>query len=151
MRKTTKLWLLSTCLMLLLSKNSIFASQQTIYYEKMGIRQSSLENEAVVPPKILEPQIATLTEPGRSKKLIKPYFTAPPQIPHSVKEYLPITQKSNMCLSCHKPQSHFFHPRTGQKLNSIYYGMYNCSMCHTPQLDVEPPVKNIFNKWGKKQ
>lgn len=114
--------------------------------EDMGIRKSALDKEIVNLPEASEPNSAKLPPAGKAKTIKKPYFTAPPQTPHSVKEYLPITQKSNMCINCHKPDSHFYNPRTGQKLSHLFNGMYNCSMCHTPQQDVSLPVKNNFKK-----
>jgi len=136
-----------------------FAEQhKAIPYEQTGIRKTSLYSEIVVPPDIVEPQSAMISQPDRLKRYGEIYSGAPPQIPHSIKGFLPITQITNMCLNCHTmpaakslntnsvPESHFINTRTGQKLTHIYYGMYNCSMCHTPQLNIQLPVENNFKK-----
>ncbi|MDI6865211.1 MULTISPECIES: nitrate reductase cytochrome c-type subunit [Thermodesulfovibrio] len=123
--------------------------------EKIGIRKSSLRIEEVIPPAILESESAEESMYGKYKKA---YSTAPPPIPHSVKDYMPITQKKNACIECHEidkaklfniksmPYSHYVNARTGQKLPFFYNGIYNCSLCHVPQLNIQLPVQNIFSK-----
>jgi cytochrome c-type protein NapB len=37
-------------------------------------------------------------KPGKSDRLTPTYSTAPPQIPHRVEEYLPITLEDNACM-----------------------------------------------------
>jgi cytochrome c-type protein NapB len=39
--------------------------------------------------------------PGTSKKIKRAFQDAPPMIPHSVKDMLPITQNNNQCITCH--------------------------------------------------
>lgn len=99
--------------------------------------------------------------PGNNRKLIKSYETAPPMVPHAVQDYLPIGLR-NQCLGCHTnppksyrnatlvPASHY-RTRTGKSVNKahasvrkIYQGFYNCTMCHAPQTDAKPLVKNVF-------
>ncbi len=41
--------------------------------------------------------------PGTSEKVERSFENAPPMIPHSIEGLVPITIKSNMCLSCHMP------------------------------------------------
>ena len=104
-------------------------------------------------------------EPGENHGLERSYHTAPPMIPHTVKEYLPITTR-NQCLSCHLnppkslvkksitvvPQSHFKN-REGKdvggtlaSVRQIYGGYWNCSMCHAPQADAKPIMGSVFKR-----
>ncbi|MDH5682828.1 MAG: nitrate reductase cytochrome c-type subunit, partial [Spirochaetota bacterium] len=43
------------------------------------------------------------TGPGQSKKIARSFENAPPMIPHSTENFLPITKGNNMCLQCHMP------------------------------------------------
>jgi len=90
--------------------------------EELGLRKSTLNNEDVKPVdnKFDAPA------PGSAQKFARSYVNAPPLVPHSVEGLLPITRKSNQCLSCHMPdvakgvgatpipKSHFtdFRPKT---------------------------------------
>ena len=38
---------------------------------------------------------------GESDRIAKSYHTAPPMVPHTVAEYLPITMETNECMECH--------------------------------------------------
>jgi cytochrome c-type protein NapB len=100
------------------------------------------------------------TEAGESVTLERSFPDAPPQIPHSVEDMLPITGTDNECLECHHPdnvasvddrpvpKSHFQRAvmakgKPGQGMVSVVQGYekaedvvgvrYNCDMCHTPQ------------------
>jgi cytochrome c-type protein NapB len=99
-------------------------------------------------------------EPGESTVIERAFSGAPPQIPHTVEDMLPIQTDENECLDCHHPEnvtgkeeipmpeSHFEVPRMGrgkpgdamvwkvegyQKGDDLAGSRYNCSMCHTPQ------------------
>ena len=41
------------------------------------------------------------TKAGESDRIAKSYHTAPPMVPHTVAEYLPITMETNECMECH--------------------------------------------------
>ena len=103
--------------------------------------------------------------PGENRTLERSYHTAPPMIPHTVEDYLPITTR-NECLKCHLnppkalikqsitvvPDSHFVN-REGKDIGgtiatqrNIYAGFWNCSMCHAPQADAKPLVGNDFKR-----
>ncbi len=99
-------------------------------------------------------------EAGDSELLVRTFPDAPPQIPHSVEDMLPIKQRENECLDCHHPDNtlsdkdaplsdtHFSQPVVveavgdaamvttvtgyvaGDDLNGA---RFNCVMCHTPQ------------------
>jgi cytochrome c-type protein NapB len=99
-------------------------------------------------------------EAGESITLGRAFPDAPPQIPHSVEDMLPISATDNECIDCHHPdnvaseadrpipKSHFVRPvmrkgKKGEPMATIVAGYkegenlsgarYNCIMCHTPQ------------------
>jgi cytochrome c-type protein NapB len=108
---------------------------------------------------------------GESLLLGRDFPDAPPQIPHSVEDMLPITSDDNECLQCHHPdnavsekdaplpETHFEQAimakgKPGesmvwvvsgyQKAKDVVGSRYNCDMCHTPQAkNVETP-KSTF-------
>ncbi len=132
------------------------AGEKTISPEEMGIRKQSVFTENTELPEAKYPE----TPPGAGKKLSRAYPTAPPQIPHSIKDFLPITAKENACLNCHMPdvaksmgatpipQSHFKRrfSKTGKPVYKIAGANYYCVSCHVPQANVKPPVPNVFGK-----
>jgi len=97
---------------------------------------------------------------GDSKLIPRDFPHAPPQIPHTVEDMLPITNGDNECLECHHPENavegsdipapdtHFLAAVMGKggpkdamvwivkdykKTKDLAGTRYNCSMCHTPQ------------------
>lgn len=99
-------------------------------------------------------------EAGDSTPLGRAFPDAPPQIPHSVEDMLPISAGDNQCIDCHHPESvaseadrpipksHFAHPvigkgKKGDPMVTVVAGYeqgeklsgarYHCTMCHTPQ------------------
>lgn len=104
------------------------------------------------------------TPPGASIVLPRAYPGAPPQIPHDIADFLPITTASNMCISCHDqpgqwgkkrdkgtptpiPQSHYTDLRNapGKVTDHLINARYNCNQCHVPQTDAAPLVENTFS------
>ncbi len=100
--------------------------------------------------------------PGNDPVYQRAYPGAPPQIPHNIELFIPITTALNFCLSCHGnseelskplqgkptpiPISHYTDLRhspdkAGKKLVG---SRYVCTQCHVPQADVLPLVKNKF-------
>ncbi len=123
----------------------------------IGLRKAPLLTIAPATPKAKIKGV----NPGKNRKLVKSYETAPPMVPHAVQDYLPIGLR-NQCLGCHTnppksyrgatlvPASHY-RTRTGKtvrkapsSVRKIYQGFYNCTMCHAPQTDAKPLVKNVF-------
>jgi cytochrome c-type protein NapB len=94
-------------------------------------------------------------KPGKQKVLTRAYHLAPPQVPHTL-EKMVMTPKKNTCLECHDletyemaeapvmAESHYINGRTGEKLEAMYQGRYNCTQCHVAQVDAVPLVKNTF-------
>jgi cytochrome c-type protein NapB len=100
--------------------------------------------------------------PGQAAPLPRAYRGAPPQIPHDIQAFLPITAKSNACLNCHDqlalrgkkapgvatpmPVSHYLDVRTqSHKVEKHVDGSrFLCGQCHVAQAKVEPLVPNTF-------
>lgn len=101
--------------------------------------------------------------PGQNQVLPRSYPGAPPQIPHDVGDFLPITAESNMCMACHNqpeqwgkkreqgqptpiPPSHYTDLRNapGKVTDHLINARYTCSLCHVPQMDAKPLVQNTF-------
>ncbi|HIO95366.1 MAG TPA: hypothetical protein EYG67_00915 [Campylobacterales bacterium] len=100
---------------------------------------------------------------GTSTKIERAFTNAPPMIPHDISDMLPITIKSNQCLSCHDkanaegmkvampnlttiPASHYKDLRSEnhKDLPKLAGARFNCSQCHAPQSDMKPLVENTF-------
>ncbi len=98
------------------------------------------------------------TRPGDAGTLPRGFPGAPPQIPHAVDEYLPITLSRNRCAGCHDdfemigkelgaddptpmPLSHYM--EVGGRM--VHSGEAQiCIQCHQPQADVPPLVGSTF-------
>ncbi len=93
------------------------------------------------------------------KRAERSYHTAPPMIPHSIVDMVPITQDANLCKDCHvvpemigqkltqgmpvpAPVSHFVSVKKGQ----LHMGRWNCTQCHAPQAKVDVLVQSTFKK-----
>lgn len=153
-RKTV---LLSVVLAMSLSLSlTAFAVQdQAIPDDALGLSKTSVYD---VPD---EPAMADYGggDPGSNKLIARSYNTAPPMIPHTVKDMLPITRETNLCKDCHvlpdlighklapgmpipSPASHYVDVKKGV----LYMGRWNCVQCHRPQAKVDLLVKSTFRK-----
>lgn len=102
--------------------------------------------------------------PGQSRLLPRAYLGAPPQVPHDIADFLPITRENNLCIACHNqpdlwgkkpeagsptpmPPSHYTDLRNapGQVTDHLINARYNCNQCHVPQTDAPPLVENTFS------
>ena len=102
-------------------------------------------------------------EAGKSELLPIAYSTAPPQVPHTVEEYYPLTAEKNDCAECYDRQRRIgvTERRTGKKIPmpQNHYGgftgegdkeevsgsRYTCNQCHVPQLNAMPLVENYYS------
>ena len=98
--------------------------------------------------------------PGEGPVVPRPYVTAPPRIPHAVGDFLPITQKQNLCLECHAvkekkqgeptpmPASHYTDYRNApDRVGSQVAGArYVCVSCHAGKSDAAELVGNTFSR-----
>lgn len=97
-------------------------------------------------------------EPERAGTLPRAYQGAPPQVPHRVDRFLPLTMAQNECLRCHDkpkmigkklkglptpmPRSHYAE-KEGQPVRAN--GRHVCVQCHTPQAEVRDLISNTFS------
>ena len=143
--------------MLMAASCAAFAAQP-ISADSMGLSKTSVFD--VPDPKVYH---YPTVQPGESTVLPRGYPGAPPQIPHDVSEFLPITVQSNMCIACHAqpelwgkprekgkptpiPQSHYTDLRNapGKVTDHLINARYNCNQCHVPQADAPALVQNTF-------
>ena len=105
------------------------------------------------------------SDPGTvGKRAIRSYNTAPPMIPHTTKDMVPITRDSNLCKDCHvqpdmigmkiepgipvpAPVSHYANVKKGE----LYMGRWNCTQCHREQANVKLLVESVFDKKTRKK
>ncbi len=127
--------------------------ETSISDKELGLRKTDVTEEKSVN---LPPVKYTEEAPGTGKVLPTSYPTAPPQIPHSVEGFVPITKDNNSCLNCHSPdvakdmgavpipESHYIDPITGKKLDHVAGARFMCTTCHAPQANTKPLVQNVF-------
>ena len=111
------------------------------------------------------------TKVGESKKFDRSFPDAPPQIPHTVEDQLPIYSDENECLNCHHPdnvisekdapipKTHFKRAimsaggakdsmvwvvKGYEEVGDLSGARYNCSMCHSPQSGNAKTIGNSF-------
>jgi cytochrome c-type protein NapB len=97
------------------------------------------------------------TEPSAATALPRAWNSAPPQVPHKIDAFVPITTNKNMCVTCHDkpsligkktkgiptsmPESHYDTVEGKLARNN---GRHVCTQCHTPQANVAELVGNTF-------
>lgn len=156
MRKTL---LLSALLASLLSLSAFAVQDQSIPDDTLGLSKTSVFD--VPDPEVTEYGNAEVGSVG--KRAERSYMTAPPMIPHTIQDMVPIKQDFNLCKDCHvqpdllkqkitkgmpvpAPVSHYVDVSKGQ----LYMGRWNCTQCHAPQAKVNVLVKSTFKKPGAK-
>ena len=94
--------------------------------------------------------------PGDRPRRARAYPTAPPQVPHGIADFLPITRTENMCIDCHSragaeesgavvlPNSHYTDLRNdpGRVGEQVAGARYLCVSCHATGSDAKPLVGN---------
>jgi cytochrome c-type protein NapB len=151
--KTTTKAILAACA-LTLSYGALQAAEMAQADNQMGLSKTSVYDDPS--PDVFEyPQ----TEPNEAKPMPRAYSGAPPQIPHSIDDFLPINAQKNKCNTCHDkparigkklvkglptpmPESHYSKAENGSLTFSDT--RYICVQCHTPQADVKELVGNSF-------
>lgn len=94
---------------------------------------------------------------GEPQLVQRTFLGQPPVIPHSIEQYVPMSQEENACLDCHLTEelrgkkvprvgaSHF--SKTEKKANGqpvVEMSRYQCDSCHVPQVDAKPLVDSQF-------
>jgi nitrate reductase (cytochrome), electron transfer subunit len=144
---------------LIVSGTGFSLAAQTINADSMGLSKGSVFDTPT--PKVYH---YSKVQPGESKLLPRAYSGAPPQIPHDISDFLPITRDSNMCLACHNqpgqwgkkrdkgmatpiPPSHYTDLRNapGKVTENLINARFNCNQCHVPQADAPALVENTFS------
>ncbi len=151
--KTTTMAMLAACA-LTLSQGALQAAEMTQADDQMGLSKTSVFDNPS-PDVFAYPE----TKPADASGLPRAYIGAPPQVPHSIANLLPISAKRNKCLGCHDdtemigkkrdpgvatpmPASHYHKAADGSLTFSDT--RYVCVQCHTPQADVKELVGNTF-------
>jgi len=144
-------------IILVISGIAIAQAEKSINDKDLGLSKTSVF-EVPTP----EPFDYNEAFPGTSKILPRAYLGAPPQIPHTIEMFTPVTAANNACLACHDkpdligkkaagqptpaPLSHYTDLRrkpdkVGNKLSGA---RFLCIQCHVPQGKVKPLVGNTF-------
>lgn len=149
---------------ILMAVSSAAFAVQPLPANSMGLSKASVFD--VPEPKVYHYNTA---QPGQSNLLPRAYPGAPPQIPHAIGDFLPITVQSNMCIACHDqpaewgkklvkglatpiPPSHYTDLRNapGKVTDHLINARYNCNQCHVPQTDAPTLVENTFSSGHKR-
>lgn len=90
--------------------------------------------------------------PGKNALIDPMFHGAPPQVPHGIDEFLPITGEDNGCIECHRiekeegedapllPESHRQDLRgdAAKFRDDIVGSRWVCTACHVPTTDAKP-------------
>lgn len=149
--------------LLMCAAASAVAGGKSIPADGMGLSRESVFN---VPAQHAYQDAGAMA--GSGKVLPRSYLNAPPQIPHTVGDFLPITAETNMCAACHTrpdlwdaqrakgdptpiPKSHYTDLRNApDKVGEAVVGArYNCVECHVAQMNAKPLVANTFGRGAR--
>ena len=153
------LYKIGGCVLLLFLSTAAFSSDKVIDDINMGLSKTSVFDD----PTPMTSKYSMI-KPGEIDRLPKAYTTLPPQIGHTVDEYLPITMEKNDCADCHDRRKYLgrkgWEWKVGRKLPmpDDHYGTfkkkggsedvsgsrYNCMQCHVPLSNAKPLVENTF-------
>ena len=96
-KKVNIIFVLATIIFFVGCSDKEEAAKGTITSEQLSYRHASLDDTNTSLPEVKYSEEAA----GTSHKIKRAYQDAPPMIPHSVKEMLPIKQNNNQCVICH--------------------------------------------------
>lgn len=132
---------------------------QPIAADSMGLNKGSVFDTPS--PKVYQ---YSGGQPGQNKLLPRAYQGAPPQIPHDIGDFLPITAQMNACVACHSqpdlwgkkldkgtptpiPPSHYTDHRNApdKVTDHLINARFNCNQCHVPQANAPALVENTFS------
>lgn len=100
-------------------------------------------------------------KPGYNDRLAKSWDELPPQVPHRVEEFLPVTAEDNQCLDCHDVPKYIGQPfnmdrskkskspmseehYANKDLDEIDNSRFNCTQCHVPLTNAPALVDNTY-------
>lgn len=158
MRKSTMFGAVLAAMALSLSASAV--QDQAIPDDDLGLSKASVYDTP-------EPAVFNYGEKDAGtvgKRVARSYNTAPPMIPHTTKDMVPITRESNLCKDCHAqadligqkvgagmpvptPVSHYADVKKGE----LNMGRWTCTQCHSPQADVKLLVESVFDKKAAKR
>ena len=135
-----------------LSHGALQAAEVTLVDDQMGLSKTSVFDDP-------SPEVFQYPQGFDSAPMAPAYRGAPPQIPHNIEDYLPISAKKNMCTNCHEkparigakktrhiptpmPASHYVKADDGSLKRAD--SRHVCVQCHTPQADVKELIGNTF-------
>lgn len=121
--------------------------------------QVGLSKQSVFDTPIPAPIVQNASDPGEQPAVPADFDGAPPVIPHTVVDFVPITADGNMCIECHAldeagegdptpiPPSHYMDLRNDpdEVTDEVVGARYRCTACHAPQTDAAPLVENRFS------
>lgn len=150
--------------MLLIAGTQTAQAAQPIAPDSLGLNKGSVFD--VPSPSVYQ---YSGGQPGQNKVLPRAYLNAPPQIPHDINDFLPITAQNNLCITCHNqpdqwdkkrepgtptpiPKSHFTDLRNapGKVTDHLVNARFNCNQCHVPQANAAPLVENTFSSKSRR-
>lgn len=151
--------LLIISLLLLLGTFNLYAAgTNSIEAKTLGLSKTNV-NDSPAPENFNYPE----SFPGSGIVLPRSYAGAPPQIPHNIESFIPVTANNNMCKRCHLlpdkigtktkgqptpiPASHYIDQRNapGKVGKELVGARTVCTQCHVPQANVKPLVENTFS------
>jgi cytochrome c-type protein NapB len=126
---------------------------ESVPEEQIGLAEGRLED---LPP--IAPLPTPPPEPGEAPAVPASFEGAPPSVPHTIADYLPITRDENLCVDCHLvqdkepgdptpiPESHFMDLRHSPDVrgDALVGTRWSCVACHVAPQGVEPLVTNRF-------
>ena len=100
-------------------------------------------------------------KPGYNDPLPRAWEEAPPQIPHRIAEFLPVTAEDNQCLDCHDVPKYMDKPKNMDRtkkskspmpeahyassdMDELDGARFNCTQCHVPQSNAMPLVESTY-------
>jgi|WetSurMetagenome_2_1015567.scaffolds.fasta_scaffold293825_1 nitrate reductase (cytochrome), electron transfer subunit len=146
------------CVLILTSTSLCFAEgNSSISDNELGLSKTDVKD-------VPSPEAYTFNPkfPGSNDFLPRAYVNAPPQIPHNIERFTPVTTKNNQCKGCHDrpqmwgtkrkglptpiPESHYTDMRNdpGTVTKKLVSARFVCTQCHVPQAATQPLVENGF-------
>lgn len=149
---------IAICTLTIVAVSCVSAGDKAIDDSSMGLSKTSVFDTPSP-----ESFSFSASSPGANEVFPLAYAGAPPQIPHSIENFVPVTAKNNQCVACHDtpgligqkskgrptpmPESHYTDLRRtpGKVTKKVIGSRFVCTQCHTPQAEVDPLVENSAN------